>query len=327
MISIKKMLVISLTASMLTILFIFFLLPADILSSLARIKPECLFIALCLQFLSWTMWSLRIKTLSRPVRGEIGFIEAMKTVLSSLFLACITPSQAGGEPVRIYLLKRNGMSVGGATAVVIGERALDVLFFAAAVPLSLYVFENLMMNRPVLRSIFLLSIFISIICIVILIYGTIKPEKIKKIIEKIAIRFLRKKHTFVDKIQKEVDNFHDAILNFRRREVFLGMGCTVLFWGSSFLIPSFILLGLDSDPVWLLSLAAQPLLTVIVMIPLTPGSSGVAELSAASLYAMFIPASIIGMFVAIWRFSTYYLNLFVSGIINLKILKDEMGKI
>ncbi|MCD6387485.1 MAG: flippase-like domain-containing protein, partial [Methanophagales archaeon] len=64
-------------------------------------------------------------------RQCLKFSDSLKIVFASLFGACITPSQFGGEPIRIYLLNKKGLSVGDSTVVVFGERVFD--FFVVMV--------------------------------------------------------------------------------------------------------------------------------------------------------------------------------------------------
>jgi uncharacterized protein (TIRG00374 family) len=60
------------------------------------------------------------------------------------------------------------------------------------------------------------------------------------------------------------------------------------------------------------------------MIPLTPGASGVTELSTSSLYALIIPSGMIGIFVILWRFVTFYLNIILGAVAGLAIFKREL---
>ena len=70
------------------------------------------------------------------------------------------------------------------------------------------------------------------------------------------------------------------------------------------------------------SFTAQAILTVILMVPLTPGNSGIAEVGASSLYAAFVGSSILGIFVMAWRGIIYHVNLAVGGFVSLSMLKD-----
>ena len=99
-----------------------------------------------------------------------------------------------------------------------------------------------------------------------------------------------------------------------------------LYWVNEFIIAFFICMGLGVEPtpaLFLLSLIFQVLITVILMIPITPGGVGVAEISLGSLYALIIPTSIVGIFVLLYRFIFYYFNLIVGFIASMRIVRRE----
>ncbi|WP_243670997.1 flippase-like domain-containing protein [Methanoculleus chikugoensis] len=61
-----------------------------------------------------------------------------------------------------------------------------------------------------------------------------------------------------------------------------------------------------------------------MMIPLTPpGGSGVAEIGATSLYSLFVPSAIVGVFVLLWRLIFYYLNILLGLLSSLVIVRRE----
>ena len=84
------------------------------------------------------------------------------------------------------------------------------------------------------------------------------------------------------------------------------------------------MMGLGLQPYILESFFFQILIAIIMIIPLTPGSSGVTELSASSLYALIIPSGMIGIFIILWRFVTFYLNIILGSIAGLAIFKREL---
>ena len=55
---------------------------------------------------------------------------------------------------------------------------------------------------------------------------------------------------------------------------------------------------------------------IIIYVPV-PGGSGVAEFGLASLFMLFVPSSVLGIFVMSWRFFTYYVLLFLGGLVSL----------
>jgi len=70
---------------------------------------------------------------------------------------------------------------------------------------------------------------------------------------------------------------------------------------------------------------SQIIIALISMIPLTPGASGIAELSATSLYALFVPTAVLGVFIILWRLIMFYLNIVFGVIATVLIFKREIS--
>jgi uncharacterized protein (TIRG00374 family) len=123
-----------------------------------------------------------------------------------------------------------------------------------------------------------------------------------------------------------VDNFNTAVIKFVKSAkggLVWGLLFTLLYWVSEIGIASLILLGLGQPPLILESFVIQLILAILMMIPLTPGSSGIAEVGATSMYALFIPASIVGIFVVIWRVVLFYFNIALGILSSLVIVRRE----
>lgn len=296
------------------------------------IRYEFFLLAALLNVLYWVLWGARLKILANAINPDvkISLWKSTKIVIANLFLAGITPSMAGGEPVRIYLLNKEGMSVGESTAAVLGERLIDAVFIILIVPLAIFVFKDVE-EVQFLRTGLWIGILIFSIGIILFIYAIIRPEKVKSFLiylNKKLRRFSKKKEKeskVISRINREVDNFHKSMTCFvgkRKRSLFFASIVTVLFWSTGFMIPSMILLGLNQDPYFIESYAAQILLLVIIMMPTTPGSSGVAEFGIAGLYVVLVGESLIGVFVILYRLITYHMSLIFGAIFQYRIFKS-----
>ncbi len=315
------------------VIILIFTIDPTVISYIPKVKIHFLLAAVGLNILYWVIWGVRLKVLSDQVNKQvkIGIGESTKIVISNLFLACITPSMAGGEPVRIRLLQKRGISVGGATATVLGERLLDAIFILICVPFAFFVFKDLINMEPIKWGLYI-GITVFVVFLILFLYAIKNPENIKGFFLFLSNKFgkrskkkgEKKGPKLVQKINKEVDNFHEAMVVFAKegkRGFLLGFVLTVLFWTTGFMIPSMLLLGLGLDPVFIQSYAAQILLLVIIMMPTTPGSSGVAEIGTAALYAPLIPTPLLGIFVVLFRLITYHMNLIAGAIFQYKIFK------
>jgi uncharacterized protein (TIRG00374 family) len=332
--TIKFPIILSVIISILIILVILYftidISTFDYLSQ-ANIRYEFFIVAFVLQIVSWFIWGARLKVLSHEIEKnfKIGLWESTKIVIANLFLAAITPSMAGGEPVRIYLLKKDGLSVGASTASVLGERLLDAVFIIFCVPFGFYFFRN-KIEIGYIQIGLSIGIFLFALIILLFILTMKYPDKTKSILIKISkkidkIRKIKRKDQILDRINKEVDNFHKCMVYFvtEGKKVFIIAGSlTVLYWGTIFMIPSMIFLGLGLNPFYVLSYSAQILLIVVIMMPTTPGSSGITEGFLAGLYSVIIGSSLIGIFILIFRFITFHMNLIVGAVFQYKIFKS-----
>jgi uncharacterized protein (TIRG00374 family) len=291
--------------------------------------------AVLLNVLYWFLWGARLKVLSNAIDPsvKVSLWEVTKIVIANQFLAGITPSVAGGEPVRIYLLHKDGLSTGGATAAVLGERLIDAIFILVLVPFGFFVFKDRIDVKLISYGL-TIGLIVFITGIILFALALKYPKKTKSLLimisEKLS-RFSKKKErsrAVVNRVGREIDNFHTSMVFFLTggRKAFLGAGVlTVLMWSAGFMIPSMILLALGLPPFWVESYAAQALLLIIVMLPTTPGSSGVTELGMAALYGVLIGTSygyLLGVFVLLFRFITYHMNMICGAVFQYRIFKS-----
>lgn len=354
--TIKIPIIISLIISIAIILLILiFTIDPKSLESLSKvsIRYEFFIAAIFVNILYWILWGVRLRILSNAIdkNVNISLWRSTKIVIANLFLAGITPSMAGGEPVRIHLLNKDGLSLGGATAAVLGERLLDAVFLLVCVPFALFIFKDLV-NIGLLNIALTVGIIVFVLAIIIFFYAIKNPKKTKSLLifisEKLSKLSKKKKsenRKIVDRINREVDNFHDSMVFFLGdgKKAFIKAGLvTVIFWSTGFMMPSLILLGLGLEPFIIQSYAAQVLLIIVIMMPTTPGSAGVAEGGIAALYSVLIMQSLVssghpliglvgleqshivlvGVFVILFRFITYHMNLTAGAIFQYRIFKS-----
>jgi uncharacterized protein (TIRG00374 family) len=172
-------------------------------------------------------------------------------------------------------------------------------------------------------------------CLFLFYLGIRRPDVVKSVVNRVA-RFLARNwettrvEELIERADKEIDNFQGAVIRFVKSAkggLLWGMVFTLLYWVSEIVIASFILVGLGQPLLILESFVIQLILAILMMIPLTPGSSGIAEVGATSMYALFIPASIVGIFVVIWRIVLYYFNIALGILSSIIIVRREVQSV
>lgn len=329
----KKLFLASLIISAFSIVVVLmFTVDSTTIESLFEVRHEYILAAAALHALSYVIWGLRTKFMCKALGYKLRSFKAIEIVTSSTLAAAVTPSSAGGEPLRIHLLHCNDIPLGRATAVVICERIMDAILIFIAAIFTLYIFRDILSASP-FSGVLLVGEIVSLSVLIMLLYGIWRPHHMKKGIHFIVNRtsFLfgkkdaKKISNVLEKVDVEIEHFHNSVWVFLtegRRGLFYGAICTIVFWIVEYMILPVILLGLNQSPSYILAFATQVLLSIMMVVPATPGASGVAEFGAVPLFSMFVTSSMLGITVVAWRALTYYMNLLVGSFVSFKILKD-----
>ncbi len=330
---VKKWLLISLFISLFSgLLIVLFTFDAETVNALMEIRPEYIVGAACVHALSYVIWGMRTRSLCRALGYDLSFVRSVEIVTSGTLAASITPSSFGGEPLRLHLLHSENIPFGKATAVVLGERVLDAILILTLAPVSIYIIRGILQDS-VLDMVFVLAEAGLVFILVLTLYAIWKPEPTQKVVyffvHKLAPILGKKSDAALEKVisrvDSELENFHDSIsilLNEGRRGLGFGILYTIVFWIVDFSMLYVILIGLNLNPDPVLVYASQVIVMVLLVVPATPGASGIAEFAGTTVFSLFVSSSLLGIVIIAWRAFTFYMNLVVGGFVSFKILKD-----
>jgi glycosyltransferase 2 family protein len=329
----RKWLFISVGFSLLVLVVIlFFTINENTLTYLKEINPLFLLLAFMTHVLTMCFWAWRVQKMTGSLGYRIGFFYSLNLVFANLLAAAVTPAQAGGEPVRIHELYKADVPLGDATAIVIMERVLDGVALAALAAFSMIVLTDQWKSLGTVSEVMVYVTWIFVAGCIFLFYLAVRrPDMVKRVVSRCTL-FLTKTwenkrvEDLLTRADKEIDNFQSATIRFvhtAKGGLLWGMLFTLLYWVSEIITASLILVGLGQPPLILESFVIQLILAILMMMPLTPGSSGIAEVGATSMYALFIPASIVGIFVVIWRVVLYYFNIALGILSSIIIVRRE----
>lgn len=307
-------------------------------AALGRLDLRWLGVALLSHGAALLCWAGRIRVLSAGLGYRVPYRTCVPIVLANVLAASVTPSSAGGEPVRVHELYRAGVRAGDATAVVVAERLLDVLLLLAGVVLAVVVLERQLVALGVSGGPLVPAIGLFVLAFAGLLLLTLRwPQGLKRALVGLTAALGRRLPAGIaerldrvsERLDREVDHFHAAFGRFATRGLGHLAGALALsagYWVLDFTVASFVLLALGLPPSWLLSLLCQMLINVISLLPVTPGGSGLAEASAASLYGLFVPSSSLGVLVVLWRLIIYHLNILLGLGAGIAIVRREAGR-
>ena len=332
----KKLLWISIGLSLgIMLLVILFTFDEETLVALKNFDYRFLLIAFGLHLLAIVFWGIRILVLCRSLGYRVPLRHCINMAASGQLLAAITPSNIGGEPVRVHELYKAKVPLADSTAVVLVERLLEAVLLVLGVIIGMGTFSIVYRNGEIPAELITAAwigtaFFVGILLVLILIMR--KPETVKKWgLAILGLVTKKMKPARREKLEGDItggiDQFYSTFRHFAGKEgrigLFLGLLFSLAFWTCEYSIASVIMMGMGYEPHILLSIIFQLIIAVILMIPLTPGSTGIAELCYAGFYSLILPSSVIGLFVVLLRAILYYSNLVLGFIASFIIVKRE----
>jgi uncharacterized protein (TIRG00374 family) len=298
---------------------------------LKHFKFKYILFAIALNGTDWFVGGLRIWILSGAVHKELKFSSSFKASMSNIFMAGVTPSQTGGGPAQIYVLYKDGMSLAKATI------SSMMCFISSVLVLTLSaLYLNFIYRVEINNTTFTflsrttISIFISIFFLFLL--SLIRPSAFENGIRRLLnflspIKRFLERRGWLESFLKGVREYHDIVgfyLKEGKRAFFIGILLTAIIYLNKFSIAYVVVHGMGFDPPYVKVLYIQMLLLLIFYFAPSPGASGVAEMSAATLMGVLIPKSSHAIFVILWRTFTLYLGMAIGGSIFMKyLLKSE----
>ena len=263
---------------------------------------------------------------------DLSWRKSFDVIMLWEFASSITPSIIGGTAFAFFLLIREKISAGRATAIVLVTAFLDEAFFILLTPIFfLWLGADVMFPALNVGGLaeslgggkiiyaFAAGYILLLVYTLLLLYGLfINPRGLKWIVTKVSnIGFLRK---WKDNAESLGDEIIIASNELRSKGVNFWMhtfGATVLSWTARYLVVNCIILAFNSAGLYdhLVIYGRQLVMWIIMLIPITPGGSGVAEIVFPAFLKEFIPLGLAASLALLWRLLSYYPYLFIGAVL------------
>jgi glycosyltransferase 2 family protein len=303
---------------------VFSLLTTDraLLTSLAGFDRGYLMLAVGLALLPWLTHTVRLAMWTRFLGYGIGYRESFRITLANDLGAAVSPTAVGGGLFKWGLLVQRGVSPGAAVSLTTLPTVEDAIFFAVALPLA--VVYTASWNLPVFDAIgervgqnalVLLPVVVGIAALSWLAVRLVLSGQLGRQARRRGLRFTGRTRRRLRVTWRDAREVFAVIMRRGRLLFAFSLSLTALQWMARYSVISALIafLGVPVDPVlfWLLQWVV---FSLMAMVP-TPGAAGGAEAIFFLIYSAFVPAGIIGLATAGWRFLTFYLQLGLAAIL------------
>ncbi len=270
---------------------------------------------------------------------KINWRNSFDTIMLWEFASAITPSVVGGSAVAVYIVNKEGIKIGRATAVVMISALLDELFYIIMVPIIILLVGTVLlfpveMEKTIFgitlgtEGIFIAGYLFILLLTSIITYAVFfRPRGFKWILLQIfKLPFLRKWRNSASETGDEIIVTSKELKGKPFSFWFKSFGATLVSWTARFWVVNFIILAFVPVNEHLLIYGRQLVMWVIMLISPTPGGAGIAELAFSGFLRDFIPIGLIAALALLWRLISYYPYLFIGAFLLPRWIKKTHGK-
>ncbi|HEX3047093.1 MAG TPA: lysylphosphatidylglycerol synthase transmembrane domain-containing protein, partial [Bacillota bacterium] len=292
----------------------------------------------------WLAKSGRMYLIGNGMGAKIKLRRYFQIYMATCFISHVTPFNSGGTPLQIYLLHRQGIPVGKASAITAVDLGINTIIFfllgsiAIIQRISGVVFPH-WLSVPVNGGIWLASgiagilpaMLIGIFLVAILLFFW-NRSRIKKTGRPLT-RFLTKLPGWFTWISQRINNFIQkkgwsqkfrreysvfkegwrSLANQNPGRLIWAVFLTAIYWFFYLSLAPLVMVALGKSVSFISLMGEQLFFNLVQIFIPTPGGSGGSELIMSYLFRGIAGEARIGWFVLLWKIYTFFSTLIIGG--------------
>ena len=296
----------------------------EIMNSIFNMDLKWFIISVLLFCLYRFLVGLSVYKLALVNDEKIPMLKGVQISFIIPFFHGVTPFAGGGQPMEVYYLHKENISITKATNITVQN------FIVYQISLVLMGFFALIYNKifgifpanSLIKKLVILGVLINLLVLVvtfILSFG----KKLNKFILNQGINILAKLKIIknVDKTRNKLNeylhNFHKNAVKLKKnkKQVLFNILINILGIFSLYLVPYAVFKGLGINNLGIIDAVVSTayVMTIGSFVPI-PGGTGGIEYGFMFFYGHLVNGSVLNAAMLVWRFVTYYLAMIIGGV-------------
>lgn len=324
----NKKLIFNLTFFILLIVLTFYILLKDqniieIFNMMLNSNKTFILIAIFCMFIYLLLEGLNLlRTIKVSGNKHIKLVNALKYAFIGFFFSAITPAASGGQPMQIFYMHRDKISVSGSTlALMMNLCSFQIITISMAIA-SVAIYGQYLQGGMI--ALFIIGIGLNSTALALLLIG-IFSKKLSKWLVNVAVKILKKikikdVESKIAKLNNELDKYHDTSKYIKQHKKMMVKMLVTTFIQIIvyYSIPYWVYrsLGFNSEGIIKMICLQAMLYATVSGIPL-PGAVGVSESGFMNIFKTIFTEETIGGAMLINRGVSFYLFVIISAIVSL----------
>ncbi|MEW5817671.1 MAG: lysylphosphatidylglycerol synthase transmembrane domain-containing protein [Spirochaetota bacterium] len=329
-----KLLVFIVLSSVSLFLVLHFTVNEQTKEAVRGLKANYLLLLCLVWLLILTMDALAILFLTKGTDENLKTFSSYKIATLRIFFNVITPFSFGGQPMMIYTLKKEGVSAGKGSSIVVTKLMLNTITTLFGATIAFIFFRDKITETPAIDAILFIGGILGVTVIVVIIAGLLSPYFIIKLVTDFGkllhkLKFIKIQRHFRSKVIHEAWFARRSFKRYFGRHFLFFLAatvCCVLWYFLQLLLLWLILTTLGVKSNFAEGMAVSALLLFIISFLPTPGAAGLGEAIFVIIYAGLVPKFLLGISVVLWRIFYQYISSLLGALSSAKYLSDLVIK-
>lgn len=292
----------------------------QVLNIATQVKGQYIIIAIIAMCIYIIAESINIGRILKELGEKTKFLSNIKYTLIGFFFSSITPAASGGQPMEIYYMHKDNVSVANSTlSLLMHLWSFQIVSITMGV---ISAFFHLDVLKPGLIYLFILGIVLNSSALILLIIGIFSKRLstgLIKIVVKI-LKFLKIKNVEQkqEKIEKELESYQQSAVYIKEHKKLMlkTVLTTTIQLLAYYSVPYWIYkaFGLNTYGILYVLTLQAVLYATVSGIP-SPGSVGVSEGGFLGIFRNVFSETIISSAMLLSRGVNFYLLIIISSII------------
>lgn len=295
----------------------------EIISYISKMNIMWFIIAVIFYLLFRGIIGITSYKMARLNKAKISLKKMLQINYIIPFFHGVTPFAGGGQPMEIYFLHNERISIDKSTNItlqnfIIYQTALVVICIFAVIYNQIF---GLFPKDSLMKKLVILGFIINILILIIGIFVSFSTKLVKFVVRRV-IRFLSKiglikdKQETIHKFNEIVNEYHEnaLILTKNKKSFILYVILNVFAIAFNYLITFAVCMGMGLNINFLNAIVMTTYVMMIGNFVPIPGGTGGVEYGFMFFFGYHISGGILTAIMLVWRFISYYLAMIIGGI-------------
>lgn len=294
----------------------------QILSILGSVKIQYVLIGILCMAIYISCEAINIGRSLKTLNEKSTFIQNLKYALIGFFFSAITPAASGGQPMQIYYMHKDKISVSNSTlALLLNLTSMQIITIGFALVSLCFNYQYL--NR-FLIVFFIVGILLNLSALILLLIAIISKRLSRGMVhfaEKV-LKFFRVKNinSKKEKLENELEQYHESAIYIKHnKKVIIKILLTTLvqfFAYYSVTFWTYKALGMNEANILEITSMQSVLFATVSGIP-SPGAVGVTEGAFKEIFRNIYPGAMMSSAILLNRGINFYFFVIFSGIVTI----------